>query len=50
MKTDLEIAYENVMEPISNIAKKLNINDDHLEAYGKYKAKINLDVFEEMKD
>ena len=47
MKTDLEIAYENVMEPIGNIAKKLNISDDYLENYGKYKAKLSLDIFKE---
>ena len=47
MKTDLEIAYENVMEPVSAIAKKLNINEEHLEAYGKYKAKLSLDIFKE---
>ena len=45
MKTDLEIAYENEMEPIVKVAERLNITDDNLEAYGKYKAKISLDVF-----
>ena len=41
MKTDIEIAKEAKMLPISEIAKKLNIEDDELEFYGKYKAKIN---------
>ncbi|MFA5466283.1 MAG: formate--tetrahydrofolate ligase [Candidatus Izemoplasmatales bacterium] len=40
MKTDLEIAQENKMEPIESIAKKLNIALDDLEHYGKYKAKV----------
>ena len=40
-KTDIEIAQENVMEPITRIAEKLGIDEDHLEHYGKYKAKID---------
>lgn len=50
MKTDLEIAYENEMKPIKEIADQLNINDDYLEAYGKYKAKVSLNIFEELKE
>ncbi|MBQ9112229.1 MAG: formate--tetrahydrofolate ligase [Clostridia bacterium] len=41
MKTDIEIAKEAVMLPITEIADKLGITDDELELYGKYKAKIN---------
>ncbi len=41
MKTDIEIAREAKMLPITEIAKKLDIQDDELEMYGKYKAKIN---------
>ncbi len=41
MKTDIEIAREAKMLPITEIAKKLDIEDDELELYGKYKAKIN---------
>ena len=41
MKTDIEIAREAKMLPISEIAKKLGVEDDELELYGKYKAKIN---------
>lgn len=40
-KTDVMIAQEAEMEPIVAIAKKLGINDDAIEQYGKYKAKIN---------
>ncbi|MBE6546445.1 MAG: formate--tetrahydrofolate ligase [Ruminococcaceae bacterium] len=43
MKTDIEIAREANMLPITEIAKKLGIEDDELELYGKYKAKINDD-------
>ena len=41
MKTDIEIAQEAKMLPITEIASKLGIEDDELELYGKYKAKIN---------
>lgn len=43
MKTDIEIAQNVVMEPIENIANKLDIPLDDLEFYGRYKAKINVD-------
>ncbi|MBQ1171216.1 MAG: formate--tetrahydrofolate ligase [Lachnospiraceae bacterium] len=41
MKTDIEIAQEAVMLPITEIAKKLDISADDLELYGKYKAKLS---------
>ena len=41
MKTDIEIAREAKMLPISEIAKGLGIEDSELELYGNYKAKIN---------
>ena len=41
MKTDIQIAKEAKMLPITAIAEKLGIMDDELELYGKYKAKIN---------
>lgn len=41
MKTDIEIAQEAVMEPIGRVAEKLGIQEDDLELYGKYKAKIS---------
>ena len=50
MKSDIEIARECKMEHISKIANKLNISDEYLEMYGKYKAKINLDIFKELKN
>lgn len=39
--SDIEIAQNAKMKPITEIAKALDINDDELELYGKYKAKIN---------
>jgi formate--tetrahydrofolate ligase len=42
MKTDIEIAQANVMDPIERVARKAKIESDFLEFYGKYKAKINL--------
>ena len=41
MKTDIEIAHEAKMLPINEIASKLGIEDEELELYGRYKAKIN---------
>ncbi len=49
-KSDIEIAQESVMENISNIAEKIALKKEHLELYGNYKAKISLDVMDEMKD
>jgi len=50
MKTDIQIATEAKMLPIAEIAKKLNITEDELELYGKYKAKINDAFLERTKD
>lgn len=50
MKTDVQIAQEGKMEPIIKVAEKLGINEDQLVQYGKYKAKISLDVLEKLKD
>lgn len=41
MKTDIEISQESKMLNIKDIANKLNIQEDELELYGNYKAKIN---------
>ena len=41
MKTDIQIAQEAKMLPISEIANKLGMQDEELELYGRYKAKIN---------
>lgn len=44
MLTDVEIAQSAKMKPISEIAKKVGLEDDDLELYGKYKAKIALEA------
>jgi formate--tetrahydrofolate ligase len=50
MKSDIEIAQEAVMEPIVNVAAKVGINEDDLELYGKYKAKISDSWYEKNKN
>ncbi len=47
--SDIAIAQKNKMEHIIAIAKKLNINEDDLEMYGKYKAKLPLHLIDEKK-
>lgn len=49
--SDIEIAQKNEMESIAKLAKeKLGIDDEHLEPYGHYKAKVSLDYLESLKD
>ena len=50
MLTDVEIAQAAEMHPIREIAEKLNLTEDDIELYGKYKAKIALDVWQRVKD
>ncbi|NLJ88972.1 MAG: formate--tetrahydrofolate ligase [Epulopiscium sp.] len=50
MKTDIEIALEANMKPITEIASQLDIASDDLELYGKYKAKISENLFDKLKD
>ena len=42
MKSDIEINRECNILNINEVAKKINISEDYLECYGKYKTKINL--------
>jgi len=49
-KTDVQIAQEVKMQPIKEVAAKLGLSEDDLELYGKYKAKIHLDVLERLQD
>ena len=48
MKTDIQIAQEAKLEPIVEVAKKLDISVDELEFYGKYKAKISDEYMEKI--
>lgn len=50
MKTDIQIAQEARMLPITEVAKKAGIIADDLELYGKYKAKLSYDLMEKVKD
>ena len=50
MKSDIQIAQEAVMEPITEVAKRLDIREDELELYGKYKAKFSDELLERLKD
>jgi formate--tetrahydrofolate ligase len=48
--SDLDIAQAAKLRPIIDVAKELGLHEDELEMYGKYKAKIHLDVRERLKD
>ncbi len=48
--SDIEIAQNAKLENINKIANKLEIDEQYLEQYGKYKAKINLDICKKLKD
>lgn len=50
MKTDVQIAQEAKMKPISRVAEQLGIDEEFLIHYGKYKAKVSLDLFDKLKD
>ncbi|WP_418965038.1 formate--tetrahydrofolate ligase [Cetobacterium sp.] len=50
MKTDIQIAQEANLLKISDIASKLNIGEDYYDTYGKYKAKLNLSLLDELSD
>ncbi|WP_456083430.1 formate--tetrahydrofolate ligase [Leptotrichia sp.] len=48
--TDIEIAQKARMERINVIAEKIGLTEDDYEQYGKYKAKVSLEVLEKNKD
>lgn len=50
MKSDIEIAMEADLLPIQQVAEKLDITMDDLDLYGKYKAKITDDLWDQIKD
>lgn len=49
VKSDLEIAQANEMKDIRRIAENLNIHEDQLELYGRYKAKLPLELIDDAK-
>ena len=50
MKTDIQIAQEAMMEPIKEVAAAYGIQEDDLELYGKYKAKLTDELWDKVKD
>ncbi len=50
MKSDIEIAQEATPIPVIDVAAGIGLTADDLDLYGKYKAKIHLDVFDRLKD
>ena len=50
MKSDIQIAQEAKMKNIREIAAGLNLSEDDIDQYGKYKCKISLDVLERSKE
>lgn len=50
MKTDIEIAQESALEPITKVAGQLGIAEDDLELYGRYKAKLSNEYIKSMED
>lgn len=50
MKTDIEIAQEACLLPIKEVAAKLEISEDDLEYYGKYKAKLSDELWNHLQE
>lgn len=50
MKSDIEIAQEAKIEPIKEVAARLDITEDELEMYGKYKAKLSDELWERLEN
>ena len=47
---DIEIAQAARLKPIVEVAKKVGLSEDDMDLYGKYKAKVHLDILEKLKD
>lgn len=47
---DIEIARNTKLDKILEVAKRMNIEEDDVELYGKYKAKISLNTYKKLKD
>ncbi len=50
IKTDIQIAQEAEMKDIREIAEKAGVDEKYLELYGKYKAKVDYNILDDMKD
>ena len=49
-KSDIEIAQEAELMHINEIAKIAGVSEDYLELYGKYKAKVDYNILNDMND
>ena len=50
MLSDIEIAQQAKMQKITDVAAKLGISEDDIELYGRYKAKLSMDLFRRMEN
>ena len=50
VKSDIEIAREATMLPIRDVAAQLGIQEEYLESYGRYKAKLSQKLWDQIKD
>ena len=50
MLSDIELAQQAKLKPIADIARELGIQEDELEPYGRYKAKLNERLIERLQD
>lgn len=50
MKTDIQIAQEATLQPITKVAEQLGVTEDDLELYGKYKAKFSQDLIKRVQN
>ena len=50
MLSDIEIAQQAKMLPITEVAAKLGIGEEDIEMYGRYKAKLSMDLISSMED
>ena len=48
--SDIEIAQESDMKPITQVAEELGVLPEELELYGPYKAKVKLEILDRLKD
>ena len=48
MLSDIEIAQQAKMQKITDVAAKLGISEDDIELYGRYKAKLSIDLIRRM--
>ncbi|MCD6299365.1 MAG: formate--tetrahydrofolate ligase, partial [Thermoplasmata archaeon] len=49
MKSDLEIARETELMPVADVASSIGIRESEIIPWGRYKAKVSLDIFNRIK-